>query len=48
MILSATKKNNAAITTKMKTMLVVTMVSRLVGQATFVVIEAIARLTGNA
>ena len=34
MILSATRKNNAAITTKMKTMLVVIMVSRRVGQVT--------------
>src|SRR5438552_15294380 len=34
MILSATRKNTAAITTKMKTMLVVIMVSRRVGQVT--------------
>src|SRR6185295_9502676 len=34
MILSATRKNSAAITTKMKTMLVVIMVSRRVGQVT--------------
>jgi hypothetical protein len=35
MILSATRKKIAAITTKMKTMLVVIMVSRRVGQVTF-------------